>query len=63
MKKITWKKGIERINFPTTELDPYKAIERVEKLNLPKYRKIGYEVIRYTGKDGFNCYPQVYIEK
>ena len=62
-KKITFKRGITRINFPTMETNPYKAIRDTERLKLPKHRRIGFETIYYTGKEGFWTSPNVFIEK
>lgn len=62
MKK-RWPKGIRRINIPTFERDPETAIAKTMKMDLPKFRKIAYELVHYVGKDGFNCYPNVYIER
>ena len=63
MKKIKFKKGIRKIYFPIKESDPYKAFAHIEAMDLPKHRLMGFEVLRYTGKDGFTTYPAVYIEK
>lgn len=63
MEKITFKRGIRRINFPTREMNPLVAIRQTEKLGLPRHRVIAYEFVRYTGEEGFDCVPNVYIEK
>jgi hypothetical protein len=62
-RKIKFEKGIKRIYFPLMESNPYRAFEIVKAMDLPKYRIMGFEVLCYTGKNGFNTYPTVYIEK
>lgn len=61
--KIVFKKGIKRINIAVREYEVYKAIRKVEQMKLPKHRAIGYEIIIYKGKDGFEGIPNVFILK
>jgi len=63
IKEVRFKRGVHRINFPVHETNPYEAIRKIESLNLPKHRVIGYEFKIYKGKDGFTATPEVYILK
>jgi hypothetical protein len=66
-KKLRWTKGINRINFPIMQKfgddEADKEIKKVKDFyKLPKYKKICYQKVHYTGKDPFTL-TEVFIER
>ena len=64
--QITWKKNVKRINFPFNvwNNEPWDCMRKVQqRYQLPRYTRMGYEVI--ISKDIKFPYTliQVYIEK
>lgn len=67
MNKITFKKGIKRINFPVHSSYAGEMLQKITeiqtKYSLPKYRKIGIERIICVDKQVQYDITQVFIEK
>lgn len=65
-KKITFKKGVKRINFPTLGTDAKIEIAKILSFyKLPKYSKMGFEWVYHRKTKDFPpfVHVEVFIEK